>query len=110
MSPIRIILEVNYPEEEVLVRQHHAFLQEMSELALIAPSGHIFDVCEEAVLEKGKEHNRRILEQTVQKRIESLEKKGPAEDLRMRSICVNLHRSVLISTTPFNFGSTYEKF
>jgi len=46
----------------------------------------------------------------VQKRIESLEKKGPAEDLRMRSICVNLHRSVLISTTPFNFGSTYEKF
>ena len=77
MSPIRIILEVSSPEEVALVRQHHAFLQEMSELALKAPSGHIFDVCEEAVLEKGKEHNRRILEQAVQKRIKSLEKKKP---------------------------------
>jgi predicted Zn-dependent protease len=75
MSPIRIILEVNSPEEEALVRQHHAFLQEMSELALKAPSGYVIDVCEEAVLEKGQEHNRRILEQAVQKRIESLEKK-----------------------------------
>ena len=75
MSPIRIILEVNSPEEEALVRQHHAFLQEMSELALKAPSGNVIDVCEEEVLEKGQEHNRRILEQAVQKRIESLEKK-----------------------------------
>lgn len=75
MSPIRIILEVNSPEEEALVRQHHAFLQEMSELALKAPSGYVIDVCEEAVLEKGQEHNHRILEQAVQKRIESLEKK-----------------------------------
>ncbi|MEN9672673.1 MAG: hypothetical protein RL553_938, partial [Planctomycetota bacterium] len=48
MSPIRIILEVSSPEEEALVRQHHAFLQEMSELALKAPSGHVIDVCEEA--------------------------------------------------------------
>ncbi len=75
MSPIRIILEVSSPAEEALVRQHHAFLQEMSELALKAPSGLVIDVCEEAVLEKGHEHNRRILEQAVQKRIESLEKK-----------------------------------
>ena len=37
MSPIRIILEVSSPEEEALVRQHHAFHQEMSELALKAP-------------------------------------------------------------------------
>ena len=75
MSPIRIILEVSSPAEEALVRQHHAFLQEMSELALKAPSGHVIDVCEEAVLEKGQEHNRRILEQAVQMRIASLEKK-----------------------------------
>jgi hypothetical protein len=76
MNPIRVTLEVDSPAQEALLRRCHAFLQEMQQLALTAPEGHIIDVCETAVLQKGQEVNRQVLEHAVLQRIAALEKKG----------------------------------
>jgi hypothetical protein len=76
MSRITVALEVDSAAQEALLRQYHAFLQEMEQLALAAPEGQVLDVCEAAALEKGQEVNRRTLEQAVQKRIAAAEKKG----------------------------------
>ncbi len=76
MSPIRVTLEVDSPEQEAVLRQFHAFLQEMHQLALNAPAGQVLDLCEAAALSQGQEVNRQVLEQAVQKRIAALEKKG----------------------------------
>jgi len=76
MTPIRVTLEVDSPAEETLLRQYHAFLREMQELALAAPPGQVLEVCERAVLQKGQEVNRHVLEQAVQRRIAAVEKKG----------------------------------
>jgi hypothetical protein len=48
----------------------------MEQLALSAPHGHVMDLCEAAVLQRGQEVNRQVLEQAVQQRIGALEKKG----------------------------------
>jgi hypothetical protein len=76
MSGIKVTLEVESPAQEALLRQYHVFLQEMEQLALSAPAGEVLDVCEAAVLHKGQEVNRHVLEQAVQKRIAAVEKKG----------------------------------
>lgn len=76
MSRITVSLEVDSPAQESLLRQYHAFLQEMEQLALAAPEGQVLDTCEAAVLQKGQEVNRQVLEQAVQKRIAAVEKKG----------------------------------
>lgn len=76
MSRLNVTLEVDSPAQEALLRQYHAFLQEMEQLALAAPAGQVLDVCETAVLQKGQEVNRQVLEQAVQKRIAEVEKKG----------------------------------
>ena len=76
MSRISVTLEVESSDQEKLVRQYHAFLQEMDQLALSAPEGQVLDLCEAAAVQKGQEVNRRTLEQAVQKRIDSVEKKG----------------------------------
>jgi len=86
MSRITVTLEVDSPEQEALVRQFHGLLQEMQQLALSAPDGHVMDACEAAVLQRGQEVNRQVLEQAVQQRIATLEKKrGTAAKLRLRS-------------------------
>src|SRR5919108_102112 len=51
MSRLSVTLEVDSPEQEQLLRQYHAFLQEMEALALTAPEGQVLDVCETAVLQ-----------------------------------------------------------
>jgi hypothetical protein len=76
MSRITVSLEVDSPVQESLIRKYHAFLQEMEQLALAAPDGHVLDACEAAVLQKGQEVNRQVLQQAVQKRISAMEKKG----------------------------------
>lgn len=82
MTPISVTLEVDSAGQEALLRQCHAFLQEMQQLALTAPAGQVLDVCEAAVLQKGQEVNRQVLEQAVLERIAAVEKKarrcGPA--------------------------------
>lgn len=76
MSPTSVTLEVDSPEQEALLRHFHAFLQEMQQLALTAPEGQVLDVCEAAVLAKGQDVNRQVLQRAVQGRIAALEKKG----------------------------------
>lgn len=77
MSRITVSLEVESPAQATLLRRYHAFLQEMEQLALAAPEGEVIDTCEVAVLQKGQEINRQVLEQAVQTRIAALEKKVP---------------------------------
>ena len=76
MGATTVSLEVSSPEQEALLRQFHGLLQEMEQLALLAPHGQVLDLCEAAVLQRGQEVNRQVLEQAVQQRILALEKKG----------------------------------
>jgi hypothetical protein len=76
MSRISVALEVDSADQERLLRQCHAFLQEMEQLALVAPEGHVLEVCETEFLKRSRDVNRQVLEQAVQKRIDAAEKKG----------------------------------
>jgi hypothetical protein len=75
MSRKVITLEID-AEHEDLLRRYADFLGEMKDLAVTAPEGSVLDICEEAVIEKGREQQRRLLEQAVRARLEHAEKKG----------------------------------
>jgi len=75
MSRKIITLEID-TEHEDLLRQYADFLEEMKDLAATAPDGSVFAACEDAVVEKGREHQRRVLRQSVQSRLDAAEKKG----------------------------------
>jgi hypothetical protein len=75
MSRMTITLEID-SEHEDLLRQYAGFLGEMKDLAATAPDGSVLAACEEAVIEKGREHQRRALQQAVQSRLDAVEKKG----------------------------------
>lgn len=70
-----ITLEIE-AEDEDLIRGYAEFVGEMKDLALSAPDGSVLDVCEEAVIEKGREHQRRLLRRAAQARLDAAEKKG----------------------------------
>jgi hypothetical protein len=54
-----------------------AFVGEMHELALAAPSGQVLDQCEQQATERGRDLLRNTLQEAVQARIDSAEvKKG----------------------------------
>ena len=59
-----------------LVQRAVAFAEEMESLALSAPHGTVFDVCENAVIEKGRTFQAQMLSSAVARRIEDAEKKG----------------------------------
>jgi len=75
MSRKILTLEIDSKNEH-LPRQYADFLGEMKDLAATAPDGSVLDACEEAVIERGREHQRRLLEQVVQTRLDTAEKKG----------------------------------
>jgi hypothetical protein len=75
MSRKTITLEIDV-EHEDLLRQYAGFLEEMKDLAATAPEGAVFAACENAVIDKGREHQRRLLQQAVQSRLDAVEKKG----------------------------------
>ncbi len=75
MSRKVITLEID-TEHEDLLRQYAGFLDEMKDLAATAPDGSVFAACEEAVITKGRENQRRVLRQAVQARVDAAEKKG----------------------------------
>jgi hypothetical protein len=58
------------------MRRALAMFEEMEQLALTAPEGHVFDVCEEAVIAKGRQLQAATLGEAVTRRIEVAEKKG----------------------------------
>jgi hypothetical protein len=70
-----ITLEID-PQHEDLLRRYAAFLEEMTDLAATAPDGSVLDACENAVIERGREQQRRVLERAVQARLDAAEKKG----------------------------------
>lgn len=74
MSRTTIALEID-DADEALLRDYAAFLEEMRSLAATAPDGEVLATCEQAVLARGREQQRRLLEQAVQDRINSSEKK-----------------------------------
>jgi hypothetical protein len=58
------------------MRRALAMFEEMEQLALTAPEGHVFDLCEQAVLEKGRKLQAATLGEAVARRVEAAEKKG----------------------------------
>ena len=75
MSRKAVTLEID-SEHEDLLRQYAVFLEEMTDLAVTAPDGSVFEVREVAVIERGREHQRRLLERAVQIRLDAAERTG----------------------------------
>lgn len=71
----KVVIEVA-PQHEALVRRALAMAEEMEQLALTAPDGEVFGICEQAVLEKGRDLQGQMLGAAVARRIEAAEKKG----------------------------------
>jgi hypothetical protein len=72
----KVMIEVP-PQHEAAMRQFLALATEMEQLALAAPDGQVLQVCEEAVLQKGRPLLAQTLTRAVARRIEAAEKKGP---------------------------------
>ncbi len=53
-----------------------AMFEEMEQLALTAPEGQVVDVCEQAVIAKGRTLQAATLAEAVTQRVEAAEKKG----------------------------------
>jgi hypothetical protein len=70
-----ITLEID-AEDEDLIRGYASFVGEMKDLAATTPDGSVLDVCEDAVIQRGREHQRRLLQRAVQARLQAVEKKG----------------------------------
>src|SRR5437588_12636947 len=49
----KVLIEVD-PKHEAIVRRALALAEEMEQLALTAPEGAVFDVCEGAIIERGR--------------------------------------------------------
>ena len=75
MSRTTITLEIDSSHESLL-RDYAAFLDEMKQLAATAAPGAVLDTCERAVVQEGREHQRRVLEAAVEARVQDAEKKG----------------------------------
>ena len=61
---------------ESSMRRALAMFEEMEQLALTAPDGQVFDLCEQAVIEKGRNLQAATLGEAVARRVEAAEKKG----------------------------------
>lgn len=75
MSRKTITVEIDSDLAPLLL-DYAAYLDEMKHLAKTAPYGTVLAACERAVVEQGREHQRRALAQAVQARIDDSEKKG----------------------------------
>lgn len=71
----KVTIEVD-AQHEALVRRALALAEEMEPLALTAPEGEVFDACEDAVLQKGRDLQRHLLGEAVARRIAAAEKQG----------------------------------
>jgi hypothetical protein len=75
MARTTVQLEID-ASNEALLRDYAAFLDEVKHLAKVAPDGAVLNACEEAVVQHGREHQRKVLQELVQARIDGAEKKG----------------------------------
>ncbi len=71
----KVLIEVDVKHESI-VRRALALAEEMEQLALAAPEGTVFDVCEDAIVRKGRDLQGQMLGEAVTRRIEAAEKKG----------------------------------
>lgn len=79
----KVTIEVDEKHERMM-RRALAMAEELEQLALTAPDGAVFDVCEDAVIEKGRTFQAQVLGDAVARRIETAEKKG------RRSACASV--------------------
>jgi hypothetical protein len=70
-----ITLEIDDDDED-LIRSYAGFVGEMKDLAATAPEGSVLDVCEDTIIERGREHRRRLLQRAARARVDAAEKKG----------------------------------
>lgn len=71
----KVTIEVDAKHERI-VRRALAVAEEMEQLALTAPDGTVFDACEAAVIEKGRDLQQQMLGEAVMRRIAAAEKRG----------------------------------
>ena len=71
----KVTIEVD-AQHEAIVRRAVAMAEEMAQLALAAPDGAVFDACEAAVIQKGRDLQRQLLGEAVARRIAAAEKRG----------------------------------
>jgi hypothetical protein len=71
----KVTIEVDARFEDGM-RRALAMLEEMEQLALTAPDGQVFDVCEQAVIATGRRFQAATLGEAVARRVEAAEKKG----------------------------------
>jgi hypothetical protein len=64
---------------EPLLRDYATFLEETEHLAKTPPYGTTLTACEQAVVDRDREHQRRVLAQAVQARIDDAKKARVAE-------------------------------
>ena len=69
-------LDVQTPLQRLIVERALALAQELEATAEAAPHGQIIDRCESLLLGVGRDFLRRALEDTLQAKVEDLEKKG----------------------------------
>lgn len=72
----KVVIEVDARHESIL-RRALAMMEEMEQLALTAPDGGVFADCEDAVIHKGRDLQRLMLADSVARRIDAAEKRGP---------------------------------
>ena len=64
------------PTQRLIVEQAYVMAQELEAAADSAPEGRAIDRCESFLLGNGRDFLRKVLESTLQTRVEVLEKKG----------------------------------
>jgi hypothetical protein len=69
-------LNVQTPVQRLIVERALALAQELEATADAAPPGQVIDRCETLLLGAGRDFLRRALEDTLQAKVEDLEKKG----------------------------------
>jgi hypothetical protein len=65
------------PAQRLVVEQAFVLAQELDAAADSAPEGQVVDRCESFLLGNGRDFLRKVLESTLQSRVELLEKKAP---------------------------------
>jgi hypothetical protein len=73
---VKVTIEVDAKYQQIALRAV-AMAEEMEQLALTAPDGTVFDACEAAVIQKGRDLQQQMLGEAVTRRIAAAEKKGP---------------------------------
>ena len=64
------------PVQRLIVEQAFVLAKELESAADTAPKGQMLDRCESYLLGNGRDFLRRVLESTLQARVDALEKKG----------------------------------